>query len=156
MYELLETMKLYKVKKVGFNNRNGFPDHYNGFFGVTKHRFYKIVGLSAMTIKYPDIYEALKQLDVPINWNSIHINKNLVCTPHKDKKNVGDSYIISYGDYVGCNLVVDGVEHNTRTGLVFNGFEQIHYNTPLESGTKYSVIFYMNGCCTDNFNKKLI
>lgn len=144
MFELLETVQLQKCNKGARNNRLGFPTHYNGVFGITKARFSSVVGLSRLTKKYPHVYDALKNVDVPIHWNSIQINKNLVCPLHKDKQNVGDSYIISYGDYVGCNLVVDGIEYDTRNGLVFNGFEKEHYNTELISGTKYSVVYYIS------------
>jgi hypothetical protein len=52
---------------------------------------------------------------------------------------------VSFGDYVGCDLVVDGVTYDTRKGLVFDGYLKEHYNTPLISGTKYSLVFFNNG-----------
>ena len=73
----------------------------------------------------------------------------MVCPKHKDTANVGDSYILSFGTYTGGELVVEGVPHDTRTGLIFNGYEKEHWNNPIE-GEKYSVIFfvskYYEGC----------
>lgn len=36
---------------------------------------------------------------------------------------------------------VMGIEHDTRRGLLFNGYEKEHWNNPI-FGTKYSVIFF--------------
>ena len=126
--------------------RLGFPKFRGFLFGVSRAKFDGAkIGLSRMTRKYSDEWEFIKNWsydNVPVEFNSIQVNNNLVCPPHKDKANVGVSFIISFGDYVGCDLVVDGVQHDTRKGLVFNGFLSEHYNTPLVSGNKYSLVFF--------------
>jgi len=142
--ELLNTLKLTKRRHNAKNNRLDFPEHYGATFGITRARFSGRVGLSRDTMRNPKVWEFLQAIPVPIEWNSIQINKNLVCPKHKDKNNVGTSYIISFGNYEGGDLVIEGVEHDTRTGLIFNGYEREHWNNPITSGTKYSVIFYKN------------
>lgn len=143
MFSVLDSISL------PFNRqRLGFPKFHGGLFGTTQDRFFtQPEGLSALTRRHPGQWEYLKNWsydNVPeeLEWNTIQVNENLVCPKHKDKNNVGESFIISFGDYVGCNLVVDGVEHDTRTGLIFNGFLSEHYNTPLVSGHKYSLVFF--------------
>lgn len=140
MQELLDTVKLYKINNGAQNSRCGFPDYYGCVFGIIKARFKHTIGLSFHSKKYPHIYEELKKIPVPIEYTSIQINKNLVCPPHVDKHNIGLSYIISYGDYVGGELVVEGIPHDTRTGLIFDGKKE-HWNTPM-TGNKYSVTFF--------------
>jgi hypothetical protein len=147
--ELLNTLKLTKRRHNAKNNRLDFPEHYGATFGITRARFSGKIGLSKLTLQSPKVWEWLQTLPVPIEWNAIQINKNLVCPPHKDKNNIGNSYILSFGDYMGGELVIEGIEHDTRTGLVFNGFEKEHWNKPI-TGIKYSVIFfkckYYEGC----------
>ena len=144
MEHILDSIRLYKKKFNGENNRTNFPDHEGAIFGIIKPRGSKNIGLSYHTRKYPDVYEKLKQLDVPITYTSIQINKNLVCPKHTDKHNVGLSYIISFGDYTGGELVIDDIPHDTRTGLIFDGSKP-HWNTPL-IGKKYSVTFFTTSC----------
>jgi hypothetical protein len=138
--DLLHTISLYKKNKNGNNNRLGFPAHYCCVFGPVRARFKGRVELSLHSRKYPDVYEALKNMDVPIPYTSIQINKNLVCPKHIDKGNIGLSYIISIGDYVGGDLVVDGIAYDTRQGLIFDGSKE-HYNTDMV-GEKFSATFF--------------
>jgi hypothetical protein len=141
MDNILNTVKLYKKKKNAKNNRLGFPDHEGCVFGLIRARYKGTTDLSLHSKKYPDVYEELKKIDVPIQYTSIQINKNLVCPKHKDKHNVGDSYIISFGNYTGGELVIEGIPYDTRKGLIFNGYEKEHWNNPI-IGNKYSVIFF--------------
>ena len=145
MLEILETISMpYNQERLGFPKFRGY------ILGTSRGRFGRSKeGLSRMTKKYPKQWESIKEWayeNVPhdVEWNCIQVNKNLVCPVHKDKNNVGKSFIVSFGDYEGCNLVVEGVEYDIRAGLVFDGYTQEHYNTPLISGTKYSLVFFKN------------
>jgi len=146
MFDTLETIQIpYNQKRLGF------PAFRGCVLGTSRGRFGRSKeGLSRLSKKYPKLWDEVKEWsyeNVPnsVEWNCVQVNKNLVCPIHKDKNNVGNSFIVSFGDYVGCNLVVDGVEYDTRNGLVFDGYIQEHYNTPLISGTKYSLVFFNNG-----------
>ena len=142
MLAVLDEIKMPQGKQ-----RHGFPKFKGGLLGVSKERYIGKIGLSRMTRLNPAAWDFIKNWsydNVPVEWNAIQVNKNLVCPPHKDKANVGKSFIISFGNYLGCNLVVDGVEYDTRNGLIFDGYLHEHYNTPLVSGTKYSLVFFKN------------
>ena len=134
------------VKDGKSNNRFRFPRHKGGVYGIRKGRVDKVVGLSYLSNRYPDIFDELCRIgDIicPFQYTSIQVNRNLVCTPHKDSHNVGESILISFGDYKGCNIVIDGKEYNAyHTPIMFNGSELEHWNTPLESGIKYSLVFF--------------
>ena len=71
------------------------------------------------------------------------MNHNIVCPLHKDRKNIGKSLIVSFGDYTGCKLVVDGSEIDTDCRpVLFNGSELEHWNTNDLMGNKYSLVFF--------------
>lgn len=146
--ELLETLvqKITIKKKSGNNNRRGFPAHRAITFGITRGRFTGKTELSYYSKKYPQIYEEILRIGnkyCPIKFNSIHLNNNVVCPPHKDSKNVGNSCLLSFGDYSGCNIVIDGVQYDAKYNpIVFNGAELEHYNTNDLIGNKYSLVFY--------------
>jgi hypothetical protein len=115
-------------------------------FGKVKKRFggkeYKD---SQAVVKKPLIWEILQQygatLDIP--WTSVQVNQQCVCAKHKDVRNVGDSYLVSLGDYVGGDLVVEGTAYNTSTvATIFNGSQMEHWNTDIQSGSKWSIVFF--------------
>ena len=129
------------------SNRRGFPlKHRAMVLGVTRGRYNGVVGLSYCSKKYPKIYaEVLKlgQLLCPFPFTSIHLNNNVICPKHLDSKNVGRSMLVSFGDYEGCNIVVQGVTYDAKhTPLIFNGAELEHWNTDDLKGNKYSLVFY--------------
>jgi hypothetical protein len=144
LYELLEKIRI--PLKSSTNNRRGFPKHRATIFGITKGRFNGIVGLSDFTIKYPEIYAELLHIGkiiCPFEFNSIYINKNVICPKHKDEKNIGDSLLISFGDYTGANIVINDIVYDANcTPIVFNGSQLEHYNTDNLVGTKYSLIYF--------------
>jgi hypothetical protein len=113
--------------------------------GITRARFSGIVGLSHYSKKYPELYQALKELGESIctfPFTSIHVNHNVTCPPHRDSSNQTLTCIISYGDYTGGELVIEGEIHNTfETPVTFNGAEKEHWNLS-HVGDKYSIVFF--------------
>jgi len=128
------------------SNRRGFGKHRRACFGLVRERYSGKINNSRFTRKYPEIYEEILRIGklyCPFSFTSIHINKNVVCPPHKDEKNVGDSMIVSIGDYEGCKLVIEGEVYDAKYNpIIFNGAEKEHYNTDDLVGTKYSLIYY--------------
>ena len=106
--------------------------------------------LSVKTNKYLKLYDLCKKYIQELNpdfaYTTICVNKNLVCKPHKDSKNGGDSLIVGLGDYEGGDLFIEGEKHNIRYNhKIFNGSEKEHWNNEITSGTKYSIIYYIGG-----------
>ena len=57
-----------------------------------------------------NIYNELKRLGdliVPFKYTSILVNHNTVAGKHKDANNIGQSLLISIGQYTGCNIVIE-------------------------------------------------
>lgn len=146
IFDELEKITLYKKRQNAKNNRLEFPEHRGCVFGYVRERYSGKVNLSLYSRKYPHIYEMMKQIGEQIckhPFTSIQVNRNLVCPKHKDKKNIGPSTIVSFGNYTGCKLVIeDQICDAYETPIEFNGFEKEHYNTDDLQGIKYSLIFY--------------
>jgi hypothetical protein len=137
------------IKQLGVSNvrLNFKPTNRSVVFGVSKGRFSGVVALSASSKKYPHIWKLINQigdqLPSEFEYTSVFLNHNVVCSPHKDSNNVGKSILLSFGNYTGCNIVVDGTEYNTnRQAVLFNGSLLEHYNIDNLVGNKYSLVFF--------------
>jgi len=153
----LDYMEVYELlcnsvikNQTGKSGRaRSFGKHRSIVLGYIKARITRKYNLSAETKKHPELYEAVVSLGkriCPFQFNAIQINHNVICSRHIDGCNVGKSVIVSLGDYEGCDLVVEGFgTYNTICRpLMFDGSKIYHYNTPLISGNKYSLVFYTN------------
>jgi len=96
--------------------------------------------------EYPELYEelktAIKIIDPEFESDSITINHNLKCKRHKDGRNVGDSVIVSLGDFTGGELMVEDKIYNiNRKPLKFNG-SQLFHETLDFVGDRWSLIWF--------------
>ncbi len=124
-----------------------FGRHRSMTLGYVTARFSGKYGLSYYSKKYNELYDSIIRFGkehVPFKFNAIQVNHNVVCPRHIDPKNCGKSMLVSFGDYSGCDIVVEGCgTFNTNmVPIIFNGAEKYHYNTPLISGDKYSIVFF--------------
>lgn len=148
LYSLLEEREIpHRVNKLG--RARTFGPHRSMTLGYIVARTTKQYGLSYESKKRPKLYEAVVNFGkkiCPFEFHAITINKNLKCPRHIDSGNVGQSLLVSLGDYKGCNLVLEGYgEYDTNCcPIIFDGSHIFHYNTELISGTKYSLVFYTN------------
>lgn len=129
------------IGTIGRTMTFGFGDNRQGW------NFY------ATNKKYPEVFEALVKFGnavVPKGWRyqGITLNHGVKAKKHKDKKNVGESVIVGFGDYTGGELKVwDGNDKNPKAlsikddPLMFNGGNLYHQTTPFK-GDRYTIIFY--------------
>lgn len=147
VYSMLEAITIRMLTEKGRTSRRGFGTHRAVTFGVVRTRSGTDVALSQASRKFPDIYEALfalgDELAPDFDFTSVHVNRNVVCPPHKDGKNVGPSMLVSFGPYTGCEVVVEGTRYDTRHAPhIFDGSALEHWNEPTLRGTKYSLVYY--------------
>ena len=147
LHNLLEEISIPQSRA---ENRKGFGRARSLVFGLRKARVTREIGLSSASRKYPEIWNEIQKIGAQLNFDytSVYLNKNVVCEWHTDKGNVGDTVIVSFGDYTGCMLNIQGfgeVETNCRP-VKFDGKKLLHCTTPLESGTKYSLVYYTHEC----------
>lgn len=147
--KFLEIIKKTIVPK--HSNRSGraksFGEHRSAVFGFIKARITRQYNLSSHSKKFPELYEEIVRIGklfVPFDFQSIFLNHNVCCPPHKDKNNSGESVIISFGDYTGGELIIEGFgEFITKNRpLIFNGSQVTHWNNPITIGNKYSLIYF--------------
>jgi hypothetical protein len=146
LYNMLDNTNL--VQRKGKNNRLDFPVYKGAIFGMVRPRFkykgYDELSLDSKTkpLIYNEIWR-IGRIICPFEFTSVQVNKNLVCPKHKDKNNRGMSLLVSFGEYTGCNIVIDGKKYDAKhRPIVFNGSLLEHYNTEDLQGTKYSLVYF--------------
>tara|TARA_R110000803_G_scaffold9115_3_gene29032 strand:+ start:391 stop:1563 length:1173 start_codon:yes stop_codon:yes gene_type:complete len=146
LYQMFESVKL--TKRGVSNNRRDFPHYYGAIFGMVRPRF-KYKGYDELSLdskRFPHIYEEIMRIGkiiCPFEFKSIQVNKNLVCPKHVDGNNRGLSLLVSFGEYTGCNIVVNDISYDANCRpVVFNGALHSHYNTDDLQGTKYSLVYF--------------
>lgn len=145
--EITDMFSKIKIQKSGIRkNINNGKRPESMILGYRKWFVTQEFGLSVGTSKNPVLYEKLKELiasfDPEFVFSTITLNRNFLCQPHKDKGNVGDSYIIGFGDYSGGELNIEGVKHDIKYKfLKFDGGKKTHWVEPFE-GNRYTAVFY--------------
>jgi hypothetical protein len=77
-----------------------------------------------------------------MKWNSITVNMNFECKPHMDKGNLGDSWLVAFGDYTGGALMFNEEEIDVKyTPFRANFTKYEHWVQPFE-GERYSLVYY--------------
>ena len=72
-------------------------------------------------------------------FNSIQINQNYACQPHRDKGNVGHSTIVSFGEFTGGELIMDDKIVDIKNRFITAKFSTIlHSVNPILTGSRYS------------------
>ena len=99
----------------------------------------------------PDLWEALEEfrdLYFPhFQFTGVQLNHNYKIGPHKDNNNVGESVLVSCGDYDGgltCVEMEDGIvqKYDARTmPIIFDGSKFTHWVEEF-SGERFSVVFF--------------
>ena len=124
-------------------------------FGLVKYKIlYKnkpTHGTSRFTKLYPEIYDELKlvinQIFPDFTYTSIQVNHNGIMDYHTDNNNMGDTVILSFGEYTGGNLVIkyNGVETeydmNCRA-VRFDASRIPHKVNDDLIGNKYSLVYF--------------
>ena len=104
--------------------------------------------------KYQKCFDISKKLfneyspEPDFKWTTIQYNSNQVSAKHKDKNNIGESYIIGLGDYEGGLLKVWHNEDEEPEYIdiknkfyKFNGAKLYHESTAF-TGTRLSLVFF--------------
>lgn len=83
---------------------------------------------------------------VDVSWNAITINQNYRCSPHRDKGNYGDSFLVAFGSYEGGDLVIHEGDlsghHNICYNPIKTDFSKVLHSVDNFTGDRYSLVFY--------------
>jgi len=153
--EFIDTEKILRLLKQrvipccdkGKGRSGSFGRHRSMTLGMIKARVSRKYELSYYSKQRPELYEEvvrIGKLICPFEFNAIHINHNVECPRHIDGNNAGKSVIISFGDYEGGSLHIENFgEFVTKNRpLIFDGGKHYHWNTPITSGNKYSLVYF--------------
>jgi hypothetical protein len=143
LYSMLEEITIPLKNET--NGRKNFPNHRATTFGITKGRFNGKKEESWITKKYPEIYEEICRIGnlFSFEFSSVHLNHNVTCPKHKDENNQGNSLLLSFGEYTGCNIMIENKKYDSNcNAIIFNGSLLEHWNTDDLVGNKYSLVFF--------------
>ncbi len=132
--------------KIGATKQRGAR---SSFAGIVPYR--NVQKISILSMNHPKLDELLLYFlhnhRPDFKFNSVLINKNCQAEPHIDSKNIGNSIIITIGDFSGGGIYVEENIFQPRLfeirtySLEFNGSFYKHWTEPFK-GNRYSLIFF--------------
>ncbi len=62
-------------------------------------------------VMYPELDSIFKEFGniyfPDFNWSQVQMNKNYLCPPHFDSQNIGESILLTLGDYTGGRTIIE-------------------------------------------------
>lgn len=120
-----------KSQTFGVVNRRSLPADYSRLCWLRPY-LYKLL------LEFGDKY-------VTVPYTSITVNQNYRAKAHKDKGNVGPSFLVAFGDYTGGDLKLweSDEEHSVdvRQPLV-RDFSQVLHEVAEFQGERFSLVYY--------------
>ena len=127
-----ETAGEGRSQAFGIVNRRRVPPDYSRNCWVRPYLYKLILDFAA------------KYVDIP--WNGIMLNQNYQAAKHRDKGNVGISYLVAFGDYTGGKLVVYEGDHKGTHDIQYKpiklDFSRNYHSVEAFEGNRYSLVFY--------------
>jgi hypothetical protein len=131
-------------------------NRYRGNAGDGRSQAFGIVGRRCLPPDYsrycwqrPYLYKLLLDFGnrfVNIPWTSITVNDNYRAAAHYDKGNIGESYLVGFGDYTGgaINLHEGDLSgcHDIRYKPIITTFSNTLHSVEPWEGQRYSLVFY--------------
>lgn len=97
----------------------------------------------------PYLYKLLlefgqKYVDIP--FNSITVNQNYAADKHRDKNNIGYSFLVGFGDYTGGRLFIHEGDlsgaHNIQYQPIKTDFSKVLHSVEEFDGERFSLVYY--------------
>lgn len=140
---IVEELKRLPIEVNRYRNKVGIGR--SQCFGIVSKRS-MCPDLSRQSWRRPYLHHLLMEYarkHVEIPFTSIQVNENLACEEHKDRGNVGLSYIVGFGDYPeGGGLWIDGRSYDIRhRPLLFDG-SKLPHKTEVWRGNRFTIVFH--------------
>jgi len=131
-------------------------NRYRKHSGEGRSQAFGVVGRRCLPPDYsrqcwlrPKLYKHLLDFAdkyVDISFNAITVNQNYKSIPHRDKHNIGNSYLISFGNFTGGNLTIHESDlsgsHDIKHKPVVTDFSKVLHSVEDWSGNRFSLVFY--------------
>lgn len=141
--EELERRPLYENK---YRNKSG--DGRSQAFGLVNKRCLPVDYSRQCWIR-PKLYYHLLEFAkkwVDISWNAITLNQNYQASPHRDKGNDGESYLVAFGSYTGGDLIIHEGDlsgsHCIWCKPIKTDFSKVLHSVQTFTGNRCSLVFY--------------
>ena len=134
------------LRTVGFHRRSKDLNNRSVIFGVTRSLQHG-PSISQSTHDHPELVRTLLRMmrdrKPDFKVTSICVNLNFVGTLHKDANNLGETHMLTLGDFSGGELWIypDRVEPTRGRWVEFDG-RVPHCTFPYEGKDRYSIIFF--------------
>ena len=99
--------------------------------------------------KRPYLYKLLldfAEQHVDISFNAITVNQGYKADKHRDKGNVGDSFLVGFGDYKGGELLIHEGDlsgsWNIRGNPIVTDFSRVLHSVADFTGERVSLVYY--------------
>lgn len=129
---------------------------YRNSAGKGRTQAFGIVGRRSLPPDYsrncwlrPFLYKLLIDFgyrNVPFSFNAITINQDYQADKHRDKHNVGKSFLVAFGEYDGGELEIhegdlSGV-HNICHRPIITDFSKVYHSVTPFIGRRFSLVYY--------------
>jgi len=84
---------------------------------------------------------------VDISFNSITVNQGYKAEKHYDRHNLGDSYLVAFGNYTGGELLIHEGDlsgsHNVCYNPIKTDFSKVLHSVADFDGERFSLVYYI-------------
>lgn len=131
-------------------------NHYRSFAGTGRSQTFGVVGRRCLPPDYsrqnwlrPYLYFLLEEFGknyVDISYNAITVNQNYRADKHRDKNNVGVSFLVAFGSYAGGELLLHEGDlsgnHSVYHKPLVLDFSKVLHSVDHFTGERYSLVYY--------------
>ncbi len=99
-----------------------------------------------------DVFKEFSELYFKdFEWDQVQLNRNYQCPKHVDSLNIGNSILLTLGDFNGGETIVEvgeeQITYDSHNKLVtFNGSKFPHWTADF-TGNRYALVFFRNHKC---------
>ena len=104
---------------------------------------------SRLCLLRPYLYKLLLDFGeqyVPFSFNAITVNQGYKADKHRDKHNLGNSFLVAFGNFTGGELVIHEGDlsgtHNIQYKPIITDFSKVFHSVNDFQGERYSLVFY--------------
>jgi len=132
-----------------------------GSSDVPEKHFTRRYEISRVSRDNPELHRVLMEFGRMCSgkkFTSCCVNDSYQMAKHRDKHNVGESFIVGLGDYTGGELRIfregGSKDYDIRKGVFFDGYKYFHEVLPFE-GRRYSLVYFNCGSKKKTLTKSI-
>jgi hypothetical protein len=144
---LLQELQRLPIRNNSYRKTSG--EGRSQAFGVVNKRC-RAPDYSRQCWRRPYLYKLLLDFGASyvtdISWNAITVNQNYSAAPHRDRGNIGPSYLVAFGEYEGGALLFHEGDlsgpHDVRHAPLITDFAATLHSVAPWTGNRCSLVFY--------------